>query len=328
MGIIDAENKAFALAAVQKAKTIVIASHIDPDGDAIGSSLAWALILEKLGKEVIVYNRDGVPYSYEFLPGTELFVDHLPATCDLLCLLDCSEFERAGKDLVEWRGYDQSLCIDHHLTTDSAADINLVYPRACATGELIYELALCLDPDFKFNVAVNLYTAILTDTGSFRYSNSTPSSFAIAGDLVARGVEPWSVTQQVYESQPVGRIKLAGRVLETLCISASGKAAAVWVTQKMFDETDTNSEYTDGLVNYPRSIAGVEVAFMAREISPEEYKLSFRSRGTVNVAALAAEFGGGGHHNAAGCRLQGCLPELIEQVFAIVDKSLQRADSR
>ncbi len=328
MGMIGADNKALALDAVRKAKTVVIASHIDPDGDAIGSSLAWALILKKMGKDVIVYNRNAVPYSYEFLPGADLFVDHLPETCDLLCLLDCSEFERAGKELVAWRGYDQSLCIDHHLTADLAADINLVYSQACATGELIYELALCLDPGFKLDVAVNLYTAILTDTGSFRYSNSTPSSFAIAGDLVARGVEPWGVTQQVYESQPVGRIKLAGRVLETLRISASGKAASVWVTQKMFDETGTNSEYTDGLVNYPRSIAGVEVAFMARETGLKEYKLSFRSRGMVNVAALAAEFGGGGHHNAAGCRLQGSLPQLIDQVFAIIDNSLQEADSR
>ena len=328
MGMIDADSMALALDVVQKAETVVIAGHIDPDGDAVGSSLGLALILKRLGKEVVVYNRDAVPYSYEFLPGAELFVDHLPEVCDLLCLLDCSELERAGRKLVEWRGYKKSLCIDHHLTAVSAADINIVYPQACATGELIYELALCLDPGFRLDVAVNLYTAILTDTGSFRYSNSTPSSFAIAGDLVARGVEPWSVAQEVYESHPVGRIKLLGRVLETLRISSSGKAAAVWITQQMFDETGTNSEFSDGLVNYPRSIAGVEVAFTAREIGSEEYKLSFRSRGTVNVAALAAEFGGGGHHNAAGCLLQGPLPELIERVFAIIEKCLQGSDSK
>ncbi len=327
MSLIEAEKKALALAAVQKADTIVIASHVDPDGDTLGSSLAWALILKKMGKSVIVYNQDALPYSYEFLPGAEFLVDHLPQSCDLLCLLDFSEFERAGKDLYEWRGYTESLCIDHHLTADPVADINLIYPQACATGELIYELVLCLDPGFRLDVAVNLYTAILTDTGSFRYSNSTPSSFKIAGDLVARGVEPWSVTQHVYESQPIGRIKLVGRVLETLQISTSGKGAAVWVTQEMFDETGTNSEFSDGLVNYPRSIAGVEVAFTAREIGPEEYKLSFRSRGTVNVAALAAEFGGGGHHNAAGCRLQGPLPQLIERVFAIIDNSFPVSDS-
>ncbi|MBN2791460.1 MAG: DHH family phosphoesterase [Desulfuromonadales bacterium] len=327
MSLIETEKMAQALAAVQKARTIVIASHVDPDGDTLGASLAWALLLKKAGKDVTVYNQDPLPYSFQFLPGAEMLVDHLPPGCDLLCLLDFSEFERAGKTLSAWHGYTRSLCIDHHLTAAPAADINLIYPQACATGELIYELALVLEPDFGLEVAINLYTAILTDTGSFRYSNSTPSSFQIAGELVRRGVEPWNVTQHVYESQPAGRIKLVGRVLDTLKISSSGKGAAVWVTQAMFDETGTNSEYTDGLVNYPRSIAGVEVAFTAREVGFEEYKLSFRSRGTVNVAALAAEFGGGGHHNAAGCRLQGPLPQLIERVFAIVDNSLSESAS-
>lgn len=321
MGLIETEKMGLALAALKRADRIVIASHVDPDGDTLGSALALALLLQKMGTEVIVYNQGSLPYSYTFLPGSELLCNVLPETCDLLCTLDFSEFERAGEALPAWQGFRESLCIDHHLTADLVADINLIYPQACATGELIYELALLLEPGFGLDVAVNLYTAILTDTGSFRYSNATPSSFRIAGDLVARGVEPWGVTQHVYESQPVERIKLIGRVLETLKISSSGKGAAVWVTQAMFDETGTNSDFSDGLVNYPRSIAGVEVAFTAREIGYDEYKLSFRSRGTVNVAALAAKFGGGGHHNAAGCRLQGALPELIERVFAIIDSS-------
>ena len=327
MGLLEPGLRALALKAFERAQTVVIASHVDPDGDALGSSLALALILRKLGKEVVVYNRDAVPYSYTFLPGAELVSDVLPAHCDLLCLLDCSEFERAGADLVAWQGYDQSLCIDHHLTADAKADINLVYSSACATGELIYELALILDPGFGLPVATNLYTAILTDTGSFRYSNSTPSSFVIAGDLVARGVQPWEITQQVYESQPLKRIKLTALVLETLQIAKSGRAAAVWVTKEMFAKTCTNGEYTDGLVNYPRSIAGVEVAFMAREIGHDEYKFSFRSRGLVNVAALVTDFGGGGHHNAAGCRLKGILGELIEQIFALVDEQLHTLES-
>lgn len=322
MSLIEAARKAEALAAVAKADSIVVAAHIDPDGDALGSCLAWALVLKKLGKEVIVYNRDRVPYSYSFLPGAELLVNQLPAAADLLCLLDCSEFSRAGADLEQWQGYNSSLCIDHHLTAANEADINLVYPEACATGELIYELVLCLDPAFRQDVAINLYTAILTDTGSFRYSNSSPSAFAIAGQLVARGVDPWEVTQAVFESQPLGRIRLLGRVLETLRLSASGRVAAVAVTKKIFQETGTDSEYTDGLVNYPRSIAGVEVAFLAREIEPGIFKLSFRSRGRINVASFAAEFGGGGHHNAAGCRLSGVLPELIDQVFELVEKRL------
>ena len=327
MGLLEPGVRAIALKAMEQARTVVIASHIDPDGDAFGSSLGLAFILRNLGKNVVVYNRDAVPYSYKFLPGADRVVNCLPDECDLLCLLDCSEFARAGDDLVNWSGYKQSLCIDHHLTADPAADINLIYSEACATGELVYELAVILEPGFGLNVAANLYTAILTDTGSFRYSNATPSSFAIAGDLVARGVEPWGITQQVYESQPVERIKLTALVLETLQIAESKRAAAVWVTEAMFAATGTDGEYTDGLINYPRSIAGVEVAFMAREIGPDDYKFSFRSRGMINVAALVTDFGGGGHHNAAGCRLKGNLKELIDKIFALVDKQLQILES-
>ena len=327
MGLLEPGVRALALMAMESARTVVIASHIDPDGDALGSSLGLALILRNSGKDVVVYNRDAVPYSYKFLPGADQVVNRLPDECDLLCLLDCSEFARAGDELVSWCGYKQSLCIDHHLTADLEADINLIYSDACATGELIYELAVVLEPGFGLDVAANIYTAILTDTGSFRYSNATPSSFAIAGDLVARGVEPWEITQQVYESQPVERIKLTALVLETLQISKSKRAAAVWVTEAMFAATGTDGEYTDGLINYPRSIAGVEVAFMAREIGHDDYKFSFRSRGLVNVAALVTDFGGGGHHNAAGCRLQGKLGELIEKIFALVDTELKQLES-
>ena len=313
-----------ALAALEAAQSVVVATHVDPDGDAVGSLLALGLMLRDRGKQVTFYDRDPVPYNYRFLPGAECLVSRLPESADLLCLLDCSSRERAGKELAAWTGARHSLCIDHHLTSHVEAEISLVDAAASATGELVYELARELDPDFGYEVAINLYTAILTDTGSFRYSNATPAAFAAAGELVARGVDPWEVTQQVYESHPAARIRLLARVLETLKVSPSGKAAGVWVTEAMFAETGSNSEFTDGMINYPRSIAGVEVAFMVRETGPGECKVSFRSRGRVNVAALAAEYGGGGHHNAAGCRLNGRLEEVVEKVFALVDASLQK----
>ncbi len=302
-----------------------MATHVDPDGDAVGSSLALALILLDQGKRVTLYDRDPLPYNFRFLPGAERFDCRLPDSCDLLCLLDCSNRERAGRELAAWTGAREVLCIDHHLTAAVEAGVSLVDPGASATGELVYELALVLAPDFGYEVAINLYTAILTDTGSFRYANATPSAFAAAGELVRRGVDPWEVTQQVYESHPAARIRLLARVLETLKISPSGRAAAVWVTEEMFAATGSSSEFTDGMINYPRSIAGVEVAFMVRETGPGECKVSFRSRGRVNVASLAAAFGGGGHHNAAGCRMQGRLPEIVERVFALVDDRLQKS---
>ncbi len=319
----EVENRALALLAM--ADSVVVATHVDPDGDAVGSSLALALMLLDQGKRVTLYDRDPVPYNFAFLPGAERFGRQLPESCDLLCLLDCSSRERAGEELAAWAGARNMLCIDHHLTASVEAEVSLVDPEASATGELVYELALELAPGFGFAVAVNLYTAILTDTGSFRYSNATPTAFAAAGELVRRGVDPWEVTQQVYESHPAARLRLLARVLETLKVSPSGRAASVWVTEEMFAETGSNSEHTDGMINYPRSIAGVEVAFMVRETGPGECKVSFRSRGRVNVASLAAEFGGGGHHNAAGCRMGGCLPDVVEEVFAMVDRCLQKS---
>lgn len=324
MSRFDRELVEQALKLLAAARSVVVATHIDPDGDAVGSALGLALILEGQGKEVTLYDRDPVPYNFRFLPGAEAFGSRLPESCDLLCLLDCSSRERAGAELTSWDGARTTLCIDHHLTSRPEADVALVDAAASATGELVYELAREFAPGFGREVAINLYTAILTDTGSFRYSNATPAAFAAAGELVARGVDPWEVTQAVYESHPAARIRLLARVLETLRVSPSGKAAAVWVTEKMFAETGSNSEFTDGMINYPRSIAGVEVAFMVRETGEGECKVSFRSRGLVNVAALAAEYGGGGHHNAAGCRMQGRLPEIVEQVFALVDRYLQK----
>ncbi len=325
VGHLTPEERAAARAELAAARTVVIATHIDPDGDAVGSALGLYWLLREPGREIVLYNRDPVPYNFRFLPGAERFTRELPEGSDLLCLLDCSTRERAGERLEKWSGARRTLCIDHHLTTEVEADLALVHSRACATGELIFELARELKPAFGREVAVALYTAILTDTGSFRYSNTTPSAFAAAGELIARGVDPWEVTQAVFESQPLARFRLLVRVLATLRVSVSGRSAAVWVTREMFEETGSGSEYTDGMVNYPRAIAGVEVAFMVRETEGGLCKVSFRSRGRVNVAALAAEFGGGGHHNAAGCRMSGGPAEVVERVFALVEERLGKS---
>jgi phosphoesterase RecJ-like protein len=305
-------------------RRIILATHVNPDGDAVGSSLALAWALMQAGKEVVVYDRDPVPYDFRFLPLTELFVNEIQPDdhFDLAVLLDCSDLDRVGSDFAAGAVYDRLACIDHHATNNLYAAVNLVDAEASATGELVYEVISRMVPDFGLDVALNLYTAILTDTGSFRYSNSTPRSFVIAGELVRRGVDPWMVAQRVYECQPQGRIELIGEALRTLRRSASGLAAGVVITREMFRRTNTTAEHADGLVNYPRSIAGVEVAVLLREEDDGRFKLSFRSRGVVDVAKLAQEFGGGGHKNAAGCLLAGNADEIIEMVFAKVDALL------
>lgn len=312
------------ISACSEARTVLIATHVNPDGDAIGSSLALAETLKKLGKRVVVYDRDPVPYMFTFLPLAADFVSRVPENeiFDLLLLLDCSELSRTGDVLPKFTGYRQLGCIDHHVTNDFFAQVNLIDAEASATAELVYEVISRLDPMFSREVAINLYTGIITDTGSFHYANSTPRSFAIAGEMVNRGVDPWMVAQHVYESEPASRLQLLGAVLQTLKIAPDGKAACVMVTREMYEQTGTNAEHTDRLVNYPRSIAGVEVAFLLRQDAENSYKLSFRSRGNVNVASLAQEFGGGGHKNAAGCYLTGTADEIIQLVFQKIDHLL------
>jgi len=313
------------LTTCREASSFVLATHIDPDGDAIGSSLALAATLLKMGKRVVVYDQDPVPYMFRFLPGAETFTTVLPEneTFDLLVLLDCSEPQRSGASLAEFSNYRRLACIDHHLTNEHFADINLIDSQASATAELVYEVITRLTPDFTRETAINIYTGILTDTGSFHYANATPRAFAVAGEMVNRGVDPWLVAQHVYESEPLSRLQLLGMVLQTLTLSPDGKAACVVVTREMYDQTGTNAEHTDRLVNYPRSIAGVEVAFLLREKESNYYKLSFRSRGRVNVATLAQEFGGGGHKNAAGCYLRGSSEEIISLVFQKIAQLLR-----
>ena len=312
------------IGACSAAQTVLIATHVNPDGDAIGSSLALAETLEKLGKRVVLYDRDPVPYMFTFLPLADNFVSRIPEgeIFDLLLLLDCSELSRTGDVLPGFTGYRQMGCIDHHVTNESFAQVNLIDAKASATAELVYEVIFRMDPDYSREVAINLYTGIITDTGSFHYANSTPHSFVIAGEMVNRGVDPWMVAQQVYESEPVSRLQLLGYVLQTLQIAPDGKAACVTVTQEMYALTGTNAEHTDRLVNYPRSIAGVEVAFLLRQDAEKSYKLSFRSRGKVDVASLTQEFGGGGHKNAAGCYLTGTADEIIQLVFRKIDNLL------
>ena len=195
--------------------------------------------------------------------------------------------------------------IDHHLHCERFGAINLIDSGAAATGALIHRIIKAAGHTVDYDVALCIYTAVITDTGSFRYSNANPEAFAIAGEMVACGVNTWFVAERLYESQPRKRLELLALALATLTMSPRGDVACITVTLEMYRKTGTDAELTDGFVNYPRSIRGVEVAVFFREIQPDLYKVGFRSKGKVDVSALSAEFGGGGHHNAAGCVVTG-----------------------
>lgn len=310
-------------AEIAKAHTCLITTHESPDGDAVGSTLALANYLRRLGKEVTLFYKDPLPDLYSFLPQSETVLNSIPAGYyDLCFVLDVGEFSRAGRELAEFKGIGKFINIDHHLRCDLFGSVNLIDSESCATGALIYRVIKEAGYAIDYPIALCIYTAIITDTGSFRYSNANPEAFAIAGEMVACGVNAWDVAEKLYESQPQKRLELLALALATLTVSPRGDFAAITVMLDMYEKTGTTAELTDGFVNYPRSIRGIEVAVFFREIKPGLFKVGFRSKGKVDVAALAAPFGGGGHHNAAGCTIAGTFDEIRRTVFAHLEAAL------
>jgi phosphoesterase RecJ-like protein len=303
--------------------TFLLTTHEGPDGDAIGSSLALASFLRNIGKDVTVHYQDPVPDLYTFLPGTDTVVAHIPDKhFDVSFILDIGERKRAGKEFCAFSRVTTSINLDHHLSCDNFADYNLIDSQAAATGILVYRIAHAFGYAFDRETALCLYVAVITDTGSFRYSNANREAFHVAGDMIACGVNAWDVAEQLYENQPYKRLELLSKCLNTLEVFQDGLAASVTVTNDMYAVSGANAELTDGFVNYPRSIRGVEVAVFFRQLEEKKFKVGFRSKGTVNVAAFSAALGGGGHHNAAGCTVNGTLAEVKAAVYTIVAASL------
>lgn len=307
---------------IKKGKTFLVSSHVNPEGDAVGSSLALALGMRQLGKDVTVYLPDRVPEIFRFLPSADKVVSRLDGTYDATFVVDCGQMDRLGREFNNIDEKGKIINIDHHPTNNGFGDINILEPGASATGEIVFDLLKAIPVVITIDMATNIYTAILTDTGSFRYSSATPRAFQIAGELVAKGVDPWGIAQRVYESYPAKRFRLLGEVLETLEVTSSRKVASLIVTQEMLDKTGADKELTDGFVNFARAVEGVEVAVLFRESGPGVCKVSFRSRGRCDVSQIAEVFGGGGHRNAAGCEIKGPLEEVKAKVLKAINKQL------
>ena len=297
--------------------SFLITTHESPDGDAIGSSLALANYLAELGKDVTVHICDPVPEIYRFLPMSDKITADLPdRDYDICFVLDVGEFRRAGNRIAACSRIGSFINLDHHKTSESFGVVNLIDTAAAATGVLIYRIIKEAGGNISFPTAICIYVALITDTGSFRYSNANPEAFAVAGEMISRGVDAWDITAQLYENQPRQRIELLALALSTLRFSDCGRFASLAVTLDMYEKTGTDSEQTDGFVNYPRSVRGVEVAIFFRQISAESFKVGFRSKGKVDVSRIAEGFGGGGHHNAAGCIVAGNIDEVRQKVFS------------
>lgn len=309
---------------IKAAGRLLVASHAEPDGDAVGSLLALGLALEKMGKRTTLFNASAIPAVYQFLPGVARITCRIPSPeeCDAAVILDCGDLTRIGPDWPEVARMAVIINIDHHITNTRFGHVQLIDGDACATAEIVHRLIPLLGVEFDQDIATAVYTGILTDTGSFRFSNTNAAAFAISREMTERGVDPYHVARHVFGSYSLGRIKLLNLALNSIEISPNGKLSVMTITRGMLAETGTQPEDVDGLINYARRIEAVKVAALIQEQANGKttaggrarFHVSLRSDGTVDVAAWAGGFGGGGHLSAAGFQVESTLGELKAQL--------------
>ncbi|MFC1855110.1 bifunctional oligoribonuclease/PAP phosphatase NrnA [Thermodesulfobacteriota bacterium] len=313
-----------AVEAIRGNSSFLITSHISPDGDALGSISALYTLLKKMGKEITIYLYDKIPAELSFLNGLDNITRVLPEKRhDVVITVDCANLSRAGAELIQFENYGLLINVDHHKGNDNFGDINIVDKDICSTGMLIYKIIKAADIEIDYDMAVAIYLTILVDSGSFHYSNASSEAFRIAAEMIDKGVNPWDVAEHVYENQPVSRINLLKISLEQIETFVDVGFASMIVTRQMLKETGATFDMTDGFINYPRSIHGIEIALLFKEIFPGRYKVSFRSKKSADVGSIAEQFGGGGHKNAAGCIIDGDMDKIKKKIFKSVESYLK-----
>jgi len=311
------------ISAIAHGKRFFITAHVRLDGDALGAELALYKMLTDLGKEAVVCNQDTTPYHYQFLPGAASIVHDVKdiEAYDVGFILDCSELDRVGKLAADVVKIKTLINIDHHVSNGGFCHLRMLDAKASSTGEILYRLMRKMHVKMTKDICTNLYTAILTDTGGFKYSSTHQETLRAAGDLVEGGASPQWISENVYESDPPVKLKLMARALETLELDMELKTASMVVTQEHLKETGATMEHTDGFIDIPRTVKGVDIAMLYTQMGERFFKLSLRSKGQVNVEKIAALFGGGGHINAAACRIEGDIAEIKARVQKAVKDS-------
>lgn len=304
---------------IQQRRRFLVTSHARPDGDAIGSTLALAQILRKMGKSADVVLRDSVPVIYQPLPQSETIIHSSRPDGDYeaAIILECDSVQRTRLEGLENLFL---INIDHHISAKPFANVNWIDSTAAATAELIFRLAQAAQVKLTPEIATCLYTAVLTDTGSFCYSPTNACTFELAKLLVEHGADPNHIAQNVYFSSPISKMRLLGAALSRL--EHEGPMTWMSITRHDMERFDALDEDCEGLVNYALGIAGVEVAVFFREVAKERVRVSLRSKGAVNVAAIAEKFGGGGHECAGGFATQGPLDKAAERVLSELRRHL------
>ncbi|QMV18208.1 bifunctional oligoribonuclease/PAP phosphatase NrnA [Granulicella sp. 5B5] len=306
---------------ISERNTFLITSHARPDGDAIGSSVGLMHLLEAMGKRVTVAFSDPIPEQFQCLDGVERIVHNLPAELpDAAILLECDSIQRTGFTSIP-AAY--TINIDHHLSGRNYADFNWIDPRACAVGAMVYDVAIAAKVPISTAMSDCLYTAVLTDTGSFNYPGTSASTFALAGHLIQCGTDANRIAQAMYFSNPPGKVRLLGAALSKMHI----KGEVCWsvISQDDLALAGATAEDCEGVVNHLISMAGIEAAILLRQQENlDEYRLSLRSKGIgkLDVSRVAEHFGGGGHRTASGCTLRGTAASIVERLLHYLDALL------
>ncbi|MDD5475261.1 MAG: DHH family phosphoesterase, partial [Syntrophales bacterium] len=316
--------------AIGEAKSILLASHVRPDGDAVGSLLALYHALRYLDKQVVVFCQDKIPDIYGFLPGADEVAGSLGPVdrFDTAVFLDCSDMARIGEEAARVESIKTLITIDHHISNDGEGiPLSLIDASASSTGEILVRLIDRLDVPLTEEIALNLYTALLTDTGSFRYSNTGKETFLLAARLVDAGADPSVIAGQVYERRSITSVRLMNRALGTLLMSFEGKVGSIFLDQRTMEEEKALPEHAEGIVDQVRSIDGVMIAVMYYERTDGTYKVSFRSKDAHDVEEAARAFGGGGHRNASACSMEGSLEDIRERIESVLAKIISKAEA-
>lgn len=314
--------------AIRKHNKFLISAHINPEGDSLCSQLAMKELILALGKHATIVNNDPVPDHYKFLPRIDKLSIDLTKKVDFdaAIILDCPNIKRVGAVAGMITKDKTVINVDHHISSERFGDVNWVDPNASSTGEMVYKLFKAMKVPLTKEIALSLYIAILTDTGSFNYDNTSSITHEIVGDLLGYGLEPGQVSESVYERRTLVDIKLLGLVLSTLKVSGSGEVAYLEITRKMLAETGADITKSEGFINYARSIDGVKVAVLFKEDvkGANKINVSFRAKAGADVNKIASFFGGGGHMKASGCILEGKLADVEAKVIAKVEESLKK----
>lgn len=310
---------------IENKQNFAITTHIRPDGDGIGSSLGLCWLLRSLNKTAEIIAADTIPVAYRSLPGADEIrqVSAVDREYDAVFVIECSDVERPG---IAGLSGQFTVNIDHHATCEHFGSVNWIDSTASAVGEMIYNLCKAIGGRVTREIAECLYLALVTDTGSFHFSNTTDRTLKVASELVKAGVKPADISEAVYNSFPWSRIELMHRVLSTVKRDETGRVAWMRQTLEMKDDSGAVDGDNNGFVNIPLASREVLAVVYTREVEDAKFRVSIRSKGDINVAKVAEKFGGGGHKNAAGCCVEGnwdeCERGLVEAVTAAVDKAV------